>query len=192
MVQFARRQIDNFLRLTFDLRLARTPGGSHQGVGVGDVEGLSHQSHALGPVQAFGEDGAHLGHAVPVGVAQQHDAVGAGLQRAGIALHPLGDAVHQAFRGLGFRTGFGDQHVAVRKNQQPARVGQISGEARDDKPLRRHRGRAFGPADRLGRVHPGQKIVFRGRDIRISAKADEWFFRTGLTGGEQKTGCDDE
>ena len=120
------------------------------GVGVRDVQRLPDERHAEGCVEPGQEDGPQLRLAVPVGVPQQRDAVGAGHRPAGLLLEPLEEPASDPLVVLGprGRVGLGHENVAVREHVQPARVVQASGERRHGRSLRGHRLARRGPAFR--------------------------------------------
>jgi len=126
-------------------------GKAQQRIGVGDVEVVADERHAERRGEALEEHRAGLGHAVAIGIAQQGDAVGAGHARAGAPHHQLRDPARDAsgIPGSLRRVGLGDQHVAIRQHEQPARMVERVGEGGDGESRRGGRRGAFGPA--LGR-----------------------------------------
>ena len=135
-------------------------GKAQHRIGVGHVQVIAHQRHAKGRMQVLQEHAALVGHAVAVGVAQQHDAVGRGHAGAG-ALHHL--AHHPAFDALvvlGRLVAFGHQHVAVGQHVHPARVVQPAGKGHHVQPGHGNGLGAFRPADGRGNVDGGNQVFF--------------------------------
>ena len=80
-----------------DFGVALGVGIAHDGVGVGDIEIVADQRHAERRIQMIEEDGAHVGHAVAIGVAQQRDAVAL----AGVAARVAQDSTQPMMRSFG-------------------------------------------------------------------------------------------
>ncbi len=130
---------------------ARAVGEGHDAVGVADIEGVAHQRHAEGLVLALEEHVPLFRHAVAVLVAPQADAVGAHAHGGG-APHRADHGVVHDRPGRTVRLhGFGDQHVAVGQDLDPAAVIEAARERIDLEAGRRDRRLAGTPA--LGRRH---------------------------------------
>jgi len=69
------RQVGNLAARSRDLSLPRFIGEAHQRIGIGDIQIIADQRHAERRVKAFKEGGLQIGYAIPVGIAQQSDAV---------------------------------------------------------------------------------------------------------------------
>ncbi len=151
------------------------------GVGVRDVQRLLDERHAEGCVESGQEHGPQLRLAVPVGVPQQRDAVGAGHRPAGLLLESLEEPASDPLVVLGprGRVGLGHENVAVREHVQPARVVQASGERRHGRSLRGHRLARRGPAFRGDDVDE--------RDERRVRRRERWL-RPGAGGNWELRG----
>ena len=156
-----------------DPRLVGLVRETDDGVGVRDVQRLADERHAEGCVESGQEHGPQLRLAVPVGVPQQRDAVGAGHRPAGLLLEPLEEPAPDPLVVLGprGRVGLGHEHVAVREHVQPARVVQASGERRHGRSLRGHRLARRGPAFRRDDVdqRDERRVRLRKRWLRPRA-----------------------
>ena len=167
------RQIDELASSARDRRIAVLIIEAHDGVGVGNVKTVANQGHAEGRVEALQENRAEVGDTITVAVTQQADAVGAGDAGAGYLLHLFHDPALDAlavFR-LWRRVRFGNQHVAIRQDVEPAGVIEITGESSDPGAGDRLRRDATRPA--LGRrdVHGRQQALGGRRQGRRGAGA---------------------
>ncbi len=124
------RQVDDFLGLGADGRIPRLVREAHHRIGIGDVQPVIHKRHAEGREQPLQQHAALLGHAVPVGIAQQGDAVGAGDLGASLGHDLLGHPALDAF-GLFLRRcgALCHQHVTIGQHVEPARMFELVGEA---------------------------------------------------------------
>ena len=125
------RQVQNLPPLVADLGLAFLIGEGHQRIGVGDIEGVADQRHAIGRIEAAQEHRLGVRLAIAIGVAQQADAVGRGDAGAGL----VHQEIHHPADDAGLRTrlavGLGRQYVAIGQAQQRSRMAQPLGEALD-------------------------------------------------------------
>ena len=125
VVDRAARQVGKLGARSGDLSLALLVGEAHHRVGVGHVEVAADQRHAERREQVPEEDGSGFGAAVPIGVAQERDPVGAGDTSTGHLLNLLHGPALEALGLLGRLVGFGDQHVAVGQDVDPARTAVV-------------------------------------------------------------------
>ena len=169
IIDGAGRQIGHLHRGCGDRRLPILIGKPQQGIGVGDIEVVTHQGHAEGRIEPGQEGRLRLGHAVAVGIAQQHDAIGARHAHAGAARDKGDDHLHDArlsirpCRGVGL----GDEHVAIRQDVQPAREVEAGGVGGDGQARGRYGLHALGPALGGGDVHGGNERLLGFGKLRI-------------------------
>ena len=161
------------LRRRRDLRVAVLVRHPHQRVGIGDVQPVADQRHAEGREQVRDQHGLRFRDAVAVLVAQQRDAVGARHVGAGfrerLVHEGRADGIRR-FVGRRWAIGFGDEHIAVRQDIQPARMDQAGGEGFDMHARCGRRCFAGFPSDDGGDLHRGQqRLVRRGERWRRTA-----------------------
>ncbi len=183
------RQVHDLLARGHQGGLAELIGIAPHRVGGGDIQTAVPQGHAEGLVDPGEQGGDHLGLAVAVAVAQQHDAVGTLLGGADVVLdgghHRIDD--RPGLAGLGGRQG--RQHVAVGQYIELARMVQALGEAGYDEAGRRGRRRAGGPTARLSHVHHRDQPMMGRRHGGVGAVARRRRGRrSAAAGGEARQG----
>ena len=170
MVVPFRRKPGDRPRRRGDRGCGRIVGEGDQRVGIGDVERVAEQGHAERRGEAGEVGRPHLRDAVAVAVAQQSDPVRAGDGRAGRAHEDPHEGRFEAalliLRRRRRRGAFGDQHVAIGKHVEPARMIEPIGEAGDAEPCRGNGRRAFGPADGVGDFDGRDQAAHRRRQRR--------------------------
>ena len=157
-------QLDDQFGLSGNLRRAVGVGDADQRIGVGNVKLAAHQRHAGRRVEPGHEDVAFLGDAVAVRVTEQRDAVRRGHAGAGLLQQqPHDEALDTAAVARG-AVRFGDQHVAVGQAVEPARMVEAACERLDRQPGGGGGGFVALPADDVGDLHRGQRLVARFGD----------------------------
>ena len=148
MVERAARQVGDLRAVVRYARLPRLVMKAHHRVGIGHVEILAHERHAIRRVETFEERRAKVDDSVAVAVTQKRDAIRASVIRAGALLHDLVDPPFDPFAVLGLRrrVGLGNQDVAVRQHIHRTRMLKSVGESLDLQSLRSDRLRILRPA----------------------------------------------
>ena len=164
-----RRQVGDFLRRAAGPGLTLAVVEAHQGVLVGDIEGVVDQRQAVGGVEVIGEHFPGFVAAVAVVVAQQGEPV-ARLHRGGALLldkardHVLGAHGRRVAAAGAFR----HQDVAVGQQQGLARNLHVLGDGFDLVAVR-HRGLLIAPFGGRGNVHAGQQPAAGFGQRRVGA-----------------------
>ena len=135
MIDGTRGQIDDLLARLRDLRGARSVGKAQNRVGAGDVQIVADERHSERRIESLQEHRPRVRDAGTAGVAQQRDSIRARDARTRAAHHGLHEPALDAFAvvRLWRRIGFGDQHVAVGQDVEPAGMLQSLGESIDRK-----------------------------------------------------------
>ena len=186
-----RRQARDPLGRGGDAGLAVLVREADQLVLLGDVEVAVDEGEAVGGVQVVDEDGADLGSAVVVRVAQQGDAVAALDLRIALLLDDPGDDILGTQGGRAAAAAFGDEDVAVGQDQHLARDLQVRGQGGDGVAGRRGRD-LVAPADRLGDLHRRQQGLTDAREVGLRPGLVQIGIAAAAGGdGEQGGGADE-
>ena len=135
-----------------DLQVAWLIGKRHQRVGVGDVERVADQRHAIGRIETGEKRRLRFGAAIAIGVAQQGDAIGRWIARASLRHQIVHHALDDPVLGPGRAVGFRHQYVAIGQAQHGAGMGKAIGKAHHAKTLCRNWLFPAGPWLHLGDI----------------------------------------